>query len=84
MSSPNRRLIVAASARKDVRGILLYTLQQWGAIQRTRYKSEIDAAFSLIIDHPFIGMSRNELALRYDLGKLAGKVSTSFTIELSL
>ena len=61
MSSPKRRLIVAATARQDVRGILLYILQQWGATQRTRYKSEIDAAFSLIIDHPFIGTSRNEL-----------------------
>jgi toxin ParE1/3/4 len=61
MSSPKRRLIIAAIARKDVRGILLYTLQQWGSTQRTRYKSEIDAAFVLITDHPFIGTSRNEL-----------------------
>ena|SRR6478609_4595379 len=59
MSSPKRRLVIAATARKDVRGILIYTLQ--GATQRTRYKSEIDATFSLIIDHPFVGTNWNEL-----------------------
>ena len=61
MSSPNRRLIIAANARKDIRGILLYTAQEWGSHQRNRYKSEIDATLNLIQDYPFIGAKRSDL-----------------------
>ena len=73
MSSPKRRLIIAATARKDVRGLLLYTLQQWGATQRTHYKSEIDGALELITDHPFIGTRRNELGAEVRSRKIGQK-----------
>jgi toxin ParE1/3/4 len=60
MSSP-RRLIIAANARSDIRGILLHTVQRWGATQRARHKTDIDATFALLLEHPSIGASREGL-----------------------
>ena len=55
MSSPELRLELSESARRDFRDILSYTLKTWGERQLADYRAKIDAALCAIAQDPTIG-----------------------------
>jgi plasmid stabilization system protein ParE len=59
-----RRTAVALAPRacQDVRAILLYMSEQWGAAQREAYLLEIDRALATLGLNPRLGLSRDDLA----------------------
>jgi toxin ParE1/3/4 len=56
----SRSLDFSPEAEDDVRGILAYSLTEWGEAQRDVYAAALDAAFQRLIDFPEIGRSRPE------------------------
>jgi len=63
MSVPNSRLNVDLSpqARQDFSDILLTSRRQWGAAQRSKYKTAIDQALVRLTKYPEIGRERDDL-----------------------
>jgi toxin ParE1/3/4 len=62
MSAHNRRLVIAAGARQDLRAILRYTERQWGRGQRAVYKAKLDDAMQGLLVHPYRGRQRDDLS----------------------
>ena len=49
---------VSKKARSDIRNIALYTQEQWGAVQRRKYLSSLDAKFRQLADMPLMAAER--------------------------
>lgn len=67
----DRRIVLSAEARADMKEILRYTQETWGRDQRMRYSRVIHDALINIGRHPDIGIARPEI----DLGTRSMKVS---------
>ncbi|MEL0021394.1 MAG: type II toxin-antitoxin system RelE/ParE family toxin [Rickettsiales bacterium] len=52
---------VSKAAQKDIREIGLYTQREWGAVQRRKYLSGLEAQFETIAQNPFLAAERREL-----------------------
>ena len=61
MSAHRFGLALTKRAQRDVRGIQLYTLRQWGAEQALTYEAAIDRALETLRDHPRMGRARDDL-----------------------
>ena len=46
------RLIISASARRDIANALQASARCWGSGQRSRYRSLIEQAFGDLLEHP--------------------------------
>lgn len=53
------RLVLSQPARKDLRDIFAYTLQQWGEMQLNVYRDRIDATLKALGLDPSVGKSRH-------------------------
>jgi toxin ParE1/3/4 len=62
MSVPERRLVITAGARRDLRGILRFTERRWGSGQKATYKARLDEAMHGLLVHPFRGQPRDDLS----------------------
>lgn len=65
MSSPKLNLDLSPLARSDLRGILRYSEEQWGAARAEMYEEEIHSALETLCDLPRIGIRREGFA--YDV-----------------
>lgn len=52
---------VAAAARADLVDIYEYTVERWGYQQADSYQASLTKHFARISDHPFAGVSRDDL-----------------------
>ena len=46
------RLVVSASARRDIANALQHSLRRWGPAQRRQYRSLVEDALGDLLDHP--------------------------------
>ena len=58
----SRRVRLTSEARDDLRELLQYSLQRWGATQRDEYKVLIRRSLRDLAEFPGIGRSRDDLA----------------------
>lgn len=61
MSDPNYRLRITNRARRDIRGIIQHTLEQWGTEQADTYEARLLNALELLLDNPFMGRLRDDI-----------------------
>jgi toxin ParE1/3/4 len=61
MSARRFRLRLAPRAQRDVRGIRLYGLKQWGEGQADDYESALNRAMESLRANPRIGVARDNL-----------------------
>lgn len=59
----SRKLRLTPEARTDVRDIRRYTARRWGTQQRDAYHATLDRALRVLLDHPELGRSRDDLYL---------------------
>jgi len=57
-------------AKKDLKGIWLYSYQQWGEKQADCYFDEINQGIDLIASHPGIGIPCDEIKKDYRCFKI--------------
>lgn len=59
------RLLVSASARRDIAGALKYSERRWGSVQRQKYRALIKDALTDLIEnpHPPGSRARDEIRL---------------------
>jgi toxin ParE1/3/4 len=62
MSARRLRLELTASARRDLRGIRVYTVKQWGGRQANIYQAALRHGLDILRDNPRIGRVREDLA----------------------
>jgi toxin ParE1/3/4 len=60
MSARRRQLVIRPDAREDLRQILIYTQERWGAEQRRRYRALMYQAMRSLLDYPERGRTREE------------------------
>lgn len=58
--SGRRPLILLPAARADIREILVYTREQWGAEQRRQYKDQLNRGIRALAEYPELGQQRDE------------------------
>ena len=58
---PAHQLIVAPTAKNDLKDIYQYGLRQWGQAQSDRYLSAVKDQFWLLTEQPLMGIERPEL-----------------------
>jgi toxin ParE1/3/4 len=63
MSARSRRLVVRADAQADLRSVLLYTRDRWGADQVRRYRTQLNQAMRSLRVYPERGRTRDEYFL---------------------
>lgn len=51
---------VSRAAQEDIRGIGVYTEQQWGRVQRRKYLSGMEARFERLAESPALASERSE------------------------
>jgi toxin ParE1/3/4 len=61
MSARRLRLELAPRAQRDLLGIRLYTVEQWGEDQADTYLAALNKCFETLRDHPRIGVTRDDL-----------------------
>ena len=61
MTSSNRRLTFTHRAESDLREILQYSLDMWGAERRDAYAKTLANAIDRIATFPMLGQARHEL-----------------------
>ena len=59
---------LSPAALRDLEGIWLYTLEQWGLGQAQHYTDEITAAFDKLVNNPQQGMSCENMRKGYRRG----------------
>lgn len=52
---------VSKAAQTDIRGIGHYTQREWGAVQRRKYLSSLEAQLENIAQNPYLAAERREL-----------------------
>jgi toxin ParE1/3/4 len=55
MSSPQYTIKFSAKAKKDLIGIIAYTIEVWGDNQALVYRAIIDKSVAMIVQNPEIG-----------------------------
>ena len=60
MSAHKLKIELSSTARKNLRSILNYSGQRWGATQRARYHAQLRAGFDEIAMYPAIGQIQPE------------------------
>jgi toxin ParE1/3/4 len=58
-------LVVAHLARRDLQAIARYSEKEWGAARKAQYMAAIREKFSLLLQRPAIGATRNDIAPGY-------------------
>ena len=61
MSARRLRLELAPRAQRDLLGIRLYTVEQWGEDQADTYLAALNKGFETRRDYPRIGVARDDL-----------------------
>ncbi len=61
MSARRLRLEIAPRAQRDIRGIRLYTVEQWGEAQADAYLAAPNKGFETLRDNQSIGVARDDL-----------------------
>ncbi len=57
----SHQLVIAPTAKNDLKDIYQYSLRQWGQAQSESYLSTIKNQFWLLTDQPLMGIERPEL-----------------------
>ncbi len=57
----SHQLVIAPTAKNDLKDIYQYGLRQWGQAQSESYLSTIKNQFWLLTDQPLMGIERPEL-----------------------
>ncbi len=52
-------------ARKDIKGILEYSIKNWGEKQADKYYDELIKGMDLFVTHPEIGVARDDIREGY-------------------
>ena len=61
MSAPKRTVTLARKAQADFAGIMAYTGENWGELQRDLYAEKLLAGFDTIARFPEIGKDRSDI-----------------------
>jgi toxin ParE1/3/4 len=61
MSAHRRRIELARRARRDLQGIRLYGLAQWGEERANAYHDALTKGFAMLQDFPELGVARDDL-----------------------
>lgn len=61
MSAPERNLRFTPAARQDLRNIALYTRRVWGDERHASYRTALERAFKMLLEHPQAGRPRDDL-----------------------
>jgi toxin ParE1/3/4 len=64
MSAHKLQVALTPRALRDLRGIQLYSLQQWGTERADVYDKAIQSALRGLSEHPELGMARDDLRPR--------------------
>lgn len=59
------RYRLTRAARQDLAEIGRYTERRWGGAQRRAYLAQLDARMDLLVDHPQMGMARDDVRPGY-------------------
>lgn len=73
---PKYVLLIAPSAKTDLKELYQYGLRKWGKKQSDRYLESLKEHFWLLTEQPFIGVKRPDL--RADLRSLSIENHTLF------
>jgi toxin ParE1/3/4 len=59
------RYRLTRTARQDLAEIGRYTERRWGVAQRRAYLAQLDARMDLLVDHPQVGVAREDVRPGY-------------------
>lgn len=59
------RLVIADTARADLRSIKRFSAQEWGEERGARYMAAVQQRFSALLRHPDLGPARTDLGAGY-------------------
>jgi len=60
-----REIVKRPCAKDDLKGIWLYTFNEWGETQADKYLSEIEASIKRLQQHPRLGRPREDVRAGY-------------------
>ena len=61
---------LSPEAERDMEGIWLYTLEEWGLAQANRYTDELVAGFEQLAEHPHHGTAVDHIRQGYRRGRV--------------